>query len=86
MIAIVKQLGFEWVTCGDRYWEGGSGDGRMTPFSGAVAIQSNVGWLLLARVEEITREGFTAEIRRVGVEPKELHSLDRMPYWPEVNP
>jgi len=65
----VRTLGFEWVKPRS-YWEGDSG-----PYSGAVAIKTNVGHLVLERIEEFS-VGSAGGIRRVIVRPEELNVQD----------
>lgn len=65
----VQTLGFEWVKP-KAYWED-----DCQPYSGAVAITTSVGVLLLARIEEF-RTGTTVGIRRVVVTPEELNTQD----------
>lgn len=67
---IVTQIGYEWVRPA-HYWEGSK------PFSGAVAVQSNQGWLLLARAMQIQNGPRHGAVRFVAVAPEELNVQDR---------
>lgn len=65
MNEIVKIIGQEWVFPND----------EMALYAGFVAIQTNCGTLLLARVEQVIDGPNAGEIRRVLVKPEELFKL-----------
>lgn len=67
---MVQVLGFEWVKPRDfdYPWCGDNGE-----YSGAVAIQTNVGVLLLARIEKFS-SGCDGGVRRALVKPEEVSS------------
>jgi len=70
----VRHIGYEWVRP-KYYWE--SGDCRRTVvYGGAVAIQTNCGWLLLAKVQQVCDGPNRGAVRRVRVSPDELATLD----------
>lgn len=76
-----RTLGQEWVSPGNQYWESGAEGQRPVPFGGAVAVQTNAGWLLLVKVEEIIDGPECGKIRRVYVKASELNTGERPANW-----